>query len=390
MIVACAFCGRDNESGSRYCMDCGKPLSPSAARAISYSPAASSRAVADMDAGAAGVRPAMPPHAPHPAGAGGGPPPGVGYRGPGAPLRPPHDAGVPMVTCPRCARRVDAALPYCGACGTRLAAAVAPAAAACRSCGTAPEPGDLFCARCGGRVGSRVSVDASAGAQGTLKFEARPHSLGPQVALLDEEGEVVTVFTLERGEAVIGRGDADIRFKDDTYMSPLHARIEMRDGRLWLRDLGSRNLSWVFLEDPSRLADGDMLLVGSQVVRFRRLGFPGPWSQEADATRRMGSLTPSADVAVLEQLRPDGSVRDALHLSPGRTVVLGREAGDWVFPYDLTMSGRHVEIRSEDSDFVVYDIGSRNGVALAVRGDRLLRTGQRLLLGDQILRVESV
>ena len=48
-------------------------------------------------------------------------------------------------------------------------------------------------------------------------------------------------YTLDRGEAVIGRGDADIRFEDDHFMSPLHARLELRDGQLWLRDLGSRN-----------------------------------------------------------------------------------------------------------------------------------------------------
>jgi predicted component of type VI protein secretion system len=54
------------------------------------------------------------------------------------------------------------------------------------------------------------------------------------------------------------------------------------------------------------------------------------------------------------------------------------------------MSGRHAEIRSEDSDFFVHDAGSRNGVALAVRGEQPLKRGQRLLLGDQILRVENV
>jgi pSer/pThr/pTyr-binding forkhead associated (FHA) protein len=104
----------------------------------------------------------------------------------------------------------------------------------------------------------------------------------------------------------------------------------------------------------------------------------------------MGSLVPSADIAVLEQLRADGSVRDQFHLSPARTVLLGRESGDWVFPYDPTMSGRHAEIRSEDAEFFVHDADSRNGVALAVHGDRIVKKGQRILLGDQILRVESV
>ncbi|MBA3891640.1 MAG: FHA domain-containing protein [Gemmatimonadaceae bacterium] len=294
------------------------------------------------------------------------------------------------MNCPRCARQVDGSLPYCGACGTRMAPTPAVAQAACAGCGTDYEPGDLFCARCGNRVGSRVSVEGTIEPTGTLLFTARGVSMGPKLALLDDQGEIATVFTLERGEAVIGRGDADIRFGDDSFMSPLHARVEMREGTLWLRDLGSRNLSWVFIDEPTRLADGDMMLIGSQVLRFRRLGFPGPYSSDADATRRMGSLTPSADVAVLEQLRPDGSVRDMLHLSPGRSIVAGRESGDWLFSYDQTMSGRHAEVRSEDSEFFVHDVGSRNGVAVAVRGEKTLKAGQRVLLGDQILRVESM
>lgn len=246
----------------------------------------------------------------------------------------------------------------------------------------------MFCSRCGGRVGARVSVEQAAPSE-TLVFDARRSVTGPRLALLDDEGNVATVFTLERGEAVVGRGDADIRFADDVYMSPLHARLEMRDGVLWLRDLGARNMSWVFVQEPARLADGDLMLIGSQVLRFRRLGFPGPFTPDADSTRRLGSLTPSTDVAVLEQLRADGSVRDTLHLSPGRGVTLGREAGDWIFPYDQTMSGRHAEVRSEDAEFVVHDAGSRNGIAIAVRGERALRAGQRLLLGDQQFRVES-
>ena len=258
----------------------------------------------------------------------------------------------------------------------------------CAGCGAAYVSGvDLFCARCGHRVGQRVSVEMQG--SGTVVLGARNRETGPRVSLLDEQGAVKASYTLDRGEAVIGRGDADIRF-DDVYLSPLHARLELREGELWVRDLGSRNGTWTFIEQPTRLADGDVVLVGSQMLRFRRLGYPGPHPPEADATRRMGSLTPLADVAVLEQLRADGSVRDCFHLSPARSEVMGRESGDWVFPYDQTMSGRHAEIRSEDADFFVHDAGSRNGVALAVRGERAVKEGHRVLLGDQVLRVESV
>jgi pSer/pThr/pTyr-binding forkhead associated (FHA) protein len=157
-----------------------------------------------------------------------------------------------------------------------------------------------------------------------------------------------------------------------------------------MRDLGSRNGSWLYIDEPTKLVDGDLLMIGSQVLRFRRLGYPGPHPPEADSTRRMGSMIPTVDVAILEQLRADGSVRDVFHLSPGRSTTIGRESGDWIFPYDKTMSGKHAEIRSEDSEFFVRDAGSRNGVAMAVRGERSLKNGDRILVGDQVLRLENV
>jgi pSer/pThr/pTyr-binding forkhead associated (FHA) protein len=320
-VTACAFCGRDNEPASRYCIDCGKPISAPAARAVpAYFP--------PEPPGGTMLRQAS----------------GQERSGSTPLLSPSHQLGVATTTCPRCSKTVDAALPFCGYCGTRVSAIV--------SVGTAKRGGVV-------------------------------------VSVLDDDLSVETRYSLDRGEAVIGRGDADIKL-DDVYLSPLHARLELRDGVLWVRDLGSRNGTWTYVEEPTRLADGDVILVGSQLLRFRRLGYPGPHPPEADSTRRMGSLTPPADVAVLEQLRADGSVRDCFHLSPTRTVQLGRESGDWVFPYDQTMSGRHAEIQSQDADFYLVDSGSRNGIALAVRGERVVRKGQRILLGDQILRIESV
>jgi pSer/pThr/pTyr-binding forkhead associated (FHA) protein len=290
-------------------------------------------------------------------------------------------------SCPNCAKAIDPSLPYCGHCGARVG--TPDATETCDNCGAPYLSGvDIFCAQCGHRVGKRVSKE-SGGPFAALVLGAKVREHGPRLALLDDEGHPGANYVLERGEAVIGRGDADIRF-DDVYLSPLHARFESRDGDLWVRDLGSRNGTWLFIDEPSRLSDGDVMLVGSQLLRFRRLGYPGPHPPDADSTRRMGSLVPSADIAVLEQLRADGSVRDQFHLSPARAVLLGRESGDWVFPYDPTMSGRHAEIRSEDAEFFVHDADSRNGVALAVHGDRVVKKGQRILVGDQILRVESV
>ena len=378
-MTACNFCGRENDPASRFCIDCGKPMSPSAARVV---PAVSAGAIA----GPPGASPSAvsadtgPRSAPRESPAG---------DAIGGLVVPSTRVGSPLARCPKCAKAVDPALPFCAHCGAAVADP-ARGTGACAGCGAAYVSGvDLFCARCGHRVGQRVSVEMQTAGGGTMVLGAKSRETGPRVSLLGEDGQVKSSYILDRGEAVLGRGDADITF-EDVYLSPLHARLELREGELWVGDLGSRNGTWTFIEGPTRLADGDVVLVGSQLLRFRRLGYPGPHPPEADATRRMGSLTPSADVAVLEQLRADGSVRDCFHLSPARTIQLGRESGDWVFPYDQTMSGRHAEIRSQDADFFVHDTGSRNGVALGVRGERAVKPGQRILLGDQVLRIDSI
>lgn len=258
---------------------------------------------------------------------------------------------------------------------------------ACPHCAGAVDPNLPFCPHCGGRT----HVSGPEGRPGTSSPTAvRPSASGARLALLDERGAVKEMFPMARGEAIIGRSDGDIRFGDDVYLSPVHAQFTTREGQMFVRDLGSRNGTWVFVDSRHRLSDGDVVLIGSQLLRFRRLGYPGPHPPEADKTRRLGSLTPSADIAVLSQLRADGSVRDTFHLSPGRNALIGREKADWLFPYDQTMSATHAEVRSEDSDFVVADAGSRNGIAVAVRGERAVKVGQRIMMGDHVLRVESL
>jgi pSer/pThr/pTyr-binding forkhead associated (FHA) protein len=208
------------------------------------------------------------------------------------------------------------------------------------------------------------------------------------LSLLDDAGKVMQQYPMAGENTTIGREDADIAFPDDAFMSPLHAQITVASGAITVRDLGSRNGTWRFLTEPHRLVDGDLMLIGSQVIHFRRLGYPGPHPPERDATRRMGSLIPSADIACLTQLRADGSVRDVIHLSPGRHVTIGRDTGDWIFPYDPSMSGTHAQIRSEDADFVIMDAGSRNGVGISVRGELPVASGTRILVGDKMLRID--
>lgn len=285
-------------------------------------------------------------------------------------------------TCPACKGVVSSQHAFCPHCGTSLRGPTG-GDANCTQCGAQALPGFKFCGACGAHLAG-AARDSS-----TSVLSAQRPGQHVVLAVLDDAGAVVSRHELSGEETTVGRqGGSHIQFPDDPYLSPVHAVFLWHNGDLAVRDLGSRNGTWVFLEGPYRLMAGDLLLIGSQVLRFRRLGYPGPNPPEVDATRRMGSLVPSADIASLTQLRGDGSARDVLHLSPGRDIVVGRETGDWTFPYDPSMSGQHALVRSEDADFVVVDQGSRNGIALAVRGEASIGNGSRVLLGDKLLRVE--
>jgi len=345
-VSVCAYCGRDNEASAPLCTDCGKPLG----RAVGVAQAAAG---------------ATPPAAFPPAPASGAT---VGVATP-----PPRALG-----CRFCGRTVSATLPFCPHCGRRL---LAPGSGpACARCYSPVATGTRFCAVCGAPLDEARAVTA-AGAP--LRADYRL-----TLVVLDESGQSVQRFERASLETTVGRADGDLRFPDDPFLSPLHAKLSWEGTRLVVRDLGSRNGTWVFLDAPHRLVDDDVLLIGSQLLRFRRLGYPGPHARDVDETQRMGSATPSADIATVLQLRADGSTRDVIHLSPGRDVYIGRERGDWIFPYDPSMSAQHAVIRSEDADFVVVDTNSRNGVALAARGDIEVRDGSRLLVGDKLLRIE--
>lgn len=290
-----------------------------------------------------------------------------------------------LIKCPSCGNPVADDLPFCGKCGGRLQKVAS--SLACGNCGRPNEPDLGFCPACGNRMGVPIP-SGQAQAVSPVQVAMKQPTATAHLMLLDRSGGVTQRYPLINSVTSVGRQGADLNFPDDAYLSPVHAQFLLLDTILTVRDLGSKNGTWLYIEQPHRLVDGDMVLIGSQVLRYRRLGYPGPRPPEQDQTRRLGSLTPNADIANLAQIRADGSPRDIVHLSPGRSIKIGRESGDLQFPYDSSMSALHAMIRSEDADFVAVDQGSRNGVALAVRGERQVVNGSRLLIGDQMVRVE--
>ena len=79
-------------------------------------------------------------------------------------------------------------------------------------------------------------------------------------------------FLLGRESLIVGRSDGDLRFPEDNLMSGRHAEVGWDGTGHFVRDVGSRNRTFVLVTSRRELADGDRLVLGRQLFEYRRLG----------------------------------------------------------------------------------------------------------------------
>ena len=71
------------------------------------------------------------------------------------------------------------------------------------------------------------------------------------------------------GESVtLGRERGEINFPDDGYVSGLHARVVLRDGRVYLADLGSSNGTFIKVNGERPIGHESFVLLGQQLFRL--------------------------------------------------------------------------------------------------------------------------
>ncbi|MEE9384139.1 MAG: FHA domain-containing protein [Nannocystaceae bacterium] len=234
------------------------------------------------------------------------------------------------------------------------------------------------------RRGGEARLDASAG---------RAEDAGAVLLVLvgrdGAEGEALPITgPLELGtDAEVG-----IRFPDDRFVSPRHARIEPTGEGLRVTDLSSRNGVFVRIGTPVPVYPGDTFLLGHQLLRLDGVeATPDTNALDTDRVRGFGTPLPPA-WGKLTLLAIGAVACDTYHLR-GKETRLGRETGEILFPHDAFLSRAHarlrMEVRSGGMNVVVEDMGSANGTYLRVRGHAELHRGDMFRIGDQVLRVKA-
>lgn len=75
-------------------------------------------------------------------------------------------------------------------------------------------------------------------------------------------------FPLLGDSVTLGRERGEINFPDDGYVSGLHARVSLRDNRVYLADLGSSNGTFMKVNGERTVGHDSYVLLGQQLFRI--------------------------------------------------------------------------------------------------------------------------
>ena len=430
--LACPLCGHKNPRSLRFCVTCGHLLAaPSQPPATPFAAATgpSSRTGSAPPVRSAPVQTIRPPAFEPSAGS---------AQPPIAPARV-VDLGSPAAEamlrlCPRCRGGNDPTSQFCRFCGGSLAEAESIAKAP----RTPPPPApSAFAAT----VESSVYVPPTPAPPGPMRPSPTPVRstvamlspvAGPaaraRLVLIARDGGEGPGYPL--GEAAdIGRTEGNILLGDDRYVSPRHARIQVRGGSYYLRDLASTNGVYMRIpfgygaagggpggpggaggpgsrrrgESPlppspeQPIVDQDLFLVGQQVLKFEVVKQAEEGFGVASENGTLIFGTPAAPrYGRLSQRTVEGVVRDVYHLHKAETII-GREVGNLVFTEDPFLSRRHAAVvvqggalgvKGQQRRFSLMDLGSSNGTFLQLREEIRLKNGDHLRIGQQLFRFD--
>jgi pSer/pThr/pTyr-binding forkhead associated (FHA) protein len=250
----------------------------------------------------------------------------------------------------------------------------------CTNCGAVVPDGHFYCGRCGARYsGGEHSPNE------TMFFGAMQAPGRAKLILVKGEGLEGLSYHLNATEHVAGRNQGAILFPDDKYLSNKHASFVYRENILYLRDEGSHNGTYLKVEEPRELQNGDQFLIGDQLLRFEPLNLIPEYPTD-DQTLIYISPAKEFKFRVMQILRGGRAGRSFSSVS--NDVLIGREGCDINFSDDRQVSRKHARITWNGSGATLTDMESKNGTYFRITGEERLTHGAYVQIGAELMRVE--
>lgn len=248
----------------------------------------------------------------------------------------------------------------------------------CHSCMTPVPTGHKFCGRCGTNVpDDELNIQAR-------YFSDMQDPTKARLVLVRGDGQEGLSYHLKANQHVVGR-KGQIEFSDDAFISPRHANLFYRDGRLTVRDEGSANGTYVRVRGQAELSPGDTFIAGDQLLRV------GPMPKDAEQADAQGTYfyaSPSVPGAFRVSQILEGGALGLTYCSSGDKVEIGREGCELNFRGDPYLSPRHCTVEQRGNKFLLTDLDSKNGIFVRLKTEQPLDHGDYLYIGRKLLRVE--
>jgi len=345
-----------------------------------------------------------------------------------------EEEGSELINCPYCGAEQPANFKFCGSCGEQIPEDIAAAgsddggeaeeAAASASSDDHPtSPGTPGAEESGAGDGRRADPEPAKTAEGAQSTpgQSQPGTAAaagdrgdppPMPSDLSEDaaqgrreagasGEVVedaiaelivirpdgtegASLDLPKDKLTIGRASDLEALSGDPFLSPKHAAILHQNGQFIVQDDDSLNGIFREVTDAVELQSGDLIRIGQELLEFERFeddpheGDEPPLSAGSEDPGNWGRLRLIAGPDVYTEgyaLEED-------------EITVGRETGDIVFQEDGFVSGTHAQFTLEEGRPVLRDLNSSNGTFIRIRDDYPLDNGERVLMGQQLFRLE--
>lgn len=334
-MITCAKCSKENQDHYKFCLGCGSELPKGAPKQFKAEEP---------------VKPAVAPASPAE--------PGAKKAAPAATPKPAAEAAAAPVAPP-----------------------MAGADADCPQCGHSNPTGNRFCAACGYKLGGASPATSVPPAVASIS-----NASGVTLTALRADGSEAGFYELPSASTVTVGRDTGTIFAGDSYLSPRHATFTIKGGDISVRDEGSLNGVYVKLapNQPYLLEQNAVFRIGQEIVRFEILERQPP----LEGVERFGS--PAKDIIGRLALVVGRDTTGNAFPVPARGLHLGRERGDVLFSEDGYVSGLHCQVApAEDGKVYLTDVGSSNGTFVRVRENHPLTSGDILLMGQQVFRLDA-
>jgi pSer/pThr/pTyr-binding forkhead associated (FHA) protein len=248
----------------------------------------------------------------------------------------------------------------------------------CKSCSTPVPLGHKFCGRCGAAVPPEIL-------QSRTQFFGQLQAPGKaKLILIRGDGVEGLSYQLNAEQHIVGR-NGQLVIPDDPFVSPRHANLFYRTGKLVVRDEGSLNGVFWRVRGTVEISVGDHFLAGEQLFRIdgalKSNDAPAP-----DGTYFYSSPKHPAQFKLVQILQ--GGTEAMAVCARGSGLQIGREGGDLNFPTDLYMSASHCKLEESAGRLTLTDNSSRNGTYVRLKAEKELAHGDYLFIGRKLLRVE--